>query len=206
MNIRLYCITCRRTDLTYEEQVEQFCAGGADAVQFRDKQYSPREVLQTGQRLKEICHEKKVLFIINDRPDLALALDADGVHLGPDDIPLPWARQILGGRKVIGCSVSSLGQALSAARDGANYLAVGPIFSVSNRTDREVRGVDIIRMVKERVKIPVIAMGGIDPDNIVEAVKSGADGVAAARSLCASSSVKIIVSEMKKLVIQNVSV
>ena len=127
--MKLYCITCTRNDLGYEEQVAQACRGGADAVQFRDNDLSDREILETGGRLKEICREKKVLFILNNRPDLTLAIDADGVHLGQNDLPPTWARQILGSRKIIGVSVSTLGEAIAAEKNGATYLGLGPIFA-----------------------------------------------------------------------------
>lgn len=196
MKLNLYCITCKRTDISYEDQVEQACIGGADAVQFRDKSLSPRDILTLGQKLKEICRHRNVLFILNDRPDLALALDADGVHLGVDDIPLQWARQILGGRKIITCSAGSLGQALAAAKEGANFLTVGPIYS--EESGKEIHNVDIVRMIKERVKIPVLAMGGIDLKNVNEAMNAGADGIAASRSLCGAPSVEYAVSQMKQ--------
>ncbi len=201
MKLQLYCITCKRTDISYEEQVEQACKGGADAIQFRDKTLSAREILETGKKLKEICQENKVLFLLNDRPDLALALDADGIHLGADDVPLFWARQILGGRKIIGCTVSSLGQALAAAKEGVQYLAVGPVYRPADKHRKEEQSIDLVRMVKERVKVPVIATGGITPENVEEVMRAGADGVAATRSLCGARLITQSVAEMKQKIV-----
>jgi thiamine-phosphate pyrophosphorylase len=193
--IRLYCSTCARQDIGYEDQVEQACEGGAEAIQFRAATLSAREILTVGVHLIDICRSRKVLFILADRPDLALALNADGVHLGPNDIPTEWARHILGGRKIIGRSVSSLGQATTADREGVDYLLVGPVFS---STDQESRGVDIIRMVKERVKAQVLATGGMTPATVADAIIAGAEGISVGRAVCGAEFVKAAALEMKE--------
>ena len=175
---KLLFITCESASIGFEEQAEQACEGGADAVLFRSRKLSAKEIIATGQRIKEICLSHKTLFILNDRPDLALALDADGVHLGQDDIPTIWARQVLGGRKIIGRTATSLGQATNAVKESVDYIIV--------RTDEN--SVDLIRMIKDRVKAPVIATGGITKDNIQEVLSARADGIAVSRSVCGAAS------------------
>jgi thiamine-phosphate pyrophosphorylase len=199
--IKLYSITSDRTDLSLEDQVEQACQGGADAVQFRDKSASAKKIIDIAQRLRDICKKFKVLFILNDRPDLANFVGADGVHLGQDDAPVELARQIMGPGKIVGCSVHSLGQAAAAQEAGADYIAVGPIYSTPNKTGEKPSGVDIIRMIKKRVRVPVIAIGGIGPDNISEVLSAGADGIACIGSVCGAKDVRAGAKSMKEKMI-----
>lgn len=194
---KLYCITCETREVNYDEQVEKACDGGADAVLFKPRNLNAKEVLFHGQRIKEICAKKKALFILNDRPDLALALNCDGVHLGQNDIPTEWARQVLGGIKIVGRTASSLGQATAAAKEGADYIMLGPVFSPPENSGKEIVNIDLIRMVKERVKIPVIAFGGVNVQNAQEVIEAGADGIAVSRSVCASKDIKEAAKALK---------
>jgi len=197
--LKIYCRTIRRADLSYFDQVQSACAGGVDMLEFFDAGLSARETLQTGQKLKEICAQHNIPFIIGARPDIALALDADGISLGQDDIPLSWARQILGGRKLVVSYVDSLGQALSAAKEGASYVMVGPLFSAQGKSG-EPRGADIIRLIKERVKLPVFAYGGVNASNISEVIKAGADGVSVSKALCGSDRVESSARELRDII------
>lgn len=191
---KLYFITCESASIGFEEQAEQACAGGADAVLFRSRNLSAKEILQKGRGIKEICARRHVLFILNDRPDLALALDSDGVHLGQDDIPTIWARQVLGGRKLIGRTVSSLGQATNAVKESVDYMIVP-------------NTADLIRMIKERVKVPVIASGGITKENLNDAFGAKADGIAVSRSVCGAASLKDAAAALKtKIAVFNTQV
>ena len=194
---KLYCITCPRKDLGYEDQTELACIGGADAVQLRDDGLSDRQILETGARLKDICARHKALFILNNRPDLALALDADGVHIGQDDVPLTVARQILGSMKIIGVSVSSLGEALKAEKEGASYLGFGPIFDTPIKSEKKALGLNAMALIKKRVKIPIVAIGGIDRDNVSEVIESGADGVSVIRAVCGAKDIANAARELK---------
>lgn len=194
---KLYCITCDKKEMNYDEQVEHACEGGADAVLFKPKGLSAKEILFFGERIKGICAKYKATFILNDRPDLALALNCDGVHLGQDDIPIEWARQVLGGIKIVGRSASSLGQATTAAKEGADYILLGPIFSTPENPGQESNSVDLIRMVKSRVKVPVIACGGVNIDNVHEIIEAGADGIAVTRAVCGAKDVREAVSLLK---------
>jgi thiamine-phosphate diphosphorylase len=200
--IKLYCFTVDRQDITLEEQAEKACQGGADAIEFQCAAFSAKDALLHGERLRDVCRELKALFFISSRPDIALALDADGVALRTDDIPLITARQILGPRKQVLASISSLGQAMQAAQDGADYLMVGPIYPEGQVTDKESRGVDVIRMVKKRVQIPVIAFGGITAANVAEVIETGADGAAAARAVCGAKDIRQAAVDMKQRIAQ----
>jgi len=151
---------------------------GARVIQLRDKQSSKRELLSVAQKLRELCTKASVLFIINDYLDLALAVDADGVHVGQKDLPLPVVRKELSIDRIVGCSVTTVSQALEAVRDGADYIAVGSIFSTATKKDATVVGLDRLREVRQRVSIPVVAIGGINCANVGQVVSAGADAVA----------------------------
>ena len=194
---KLYFITCESASIGFEEQAEQSCEGGADAVLFRSRKLSSKEILATGHRIKDICLKHKTLFILNDRPDLALALDSDGVHLGQDDIPTIWARQVLGGRKIIGRTVTSLGQATNAVKESVDYIIVSPLYSNPSGMVSAENSIDLIRMIKERIKVPVIATGGITKDNIQEVLSARADGIAISKSVCGAASTKEAIASLK---------
>jgi thiamine-phosphate pyrophosphorylase len=151
---------------------------GVPVVQYRDKGADSAVMYQKAQTLKRLC--KEALFIVNDRVDIALAVNADGVHLGQDDVPLAVARKLLGKNKIIGVSVSTLGQAARAARGGADYLGVGPVYATATKTDahRPV-GIDLIKKIKARFPIPVVVIGGISLDNAPDVIAAGADAVCA---------------------------
>jgi thiamine-phosphate pyrophosphorylase len=148
-------------------------------IQLRDKTAGPRQLLQEARQIAKLCRERRVCFIVNDRLDLALAVDADGVHLGQDDLPPGNARALLGASKIMGVSTHSLEQALRAAEQGADYLGIGPIFATATKaTGYEPVGCDTIRQLRARIDIPIVAIGGIRLSNVGEVIQSGAAGVA----------------------------
>jgi thiamine-phosphate pyrophosphorylase len=155
---------------------------GVSVVQYRDKDADSAAMYRKAHALKRLC--KGAMFLVNDRIDIALAVNADGVHLGQHDFPLAVARKLLGKKKVIGVSVSTVSQAARAVREGADYLGVGPIYATSTKTDahRPV-GVDLIRKIKARFDLPVVVIGGISVDNAPQVIAAGAD------ALCAISAV-----------------
>jgi len=152
--------------------------GGARAVQWRGKQRSRAELLKIARKLKRVCDEGKALFIVSGYLDLALAAEADGLHLDQDDLPVPEARRLLPMDKLIGCSVTTLSQARRAESQGADYIVVGPIYPTLSRGKSRLVGVDKLRRIKAAVSLPVIASGGIDRSNIEEVLETGADSVA----------------------------
>lgn len=152
--------------------------GGARAVQWRGKQRSRAELLKIARKLKKVCDEGKALFIVSGYLDLALAAEADGLHLDQDDLPVPEARRLLPMDKLIGCSVITLSQARWAQSQGADYVVAGPIYRTLSRGKSRLVGVDKLRRIKAAVSLPVIASGGIDRSNIEEVLETGADSVA----------------------------
>lgn len=179
------CRLCVITDhqvgrgLSHFEIAARAVAGGASMIQLRDKVAGPRRLLSDARQIARLCRERGVCFIVNDRLDLALAADADGVHLGQDDLPPKAARAILGRDKFLGVSTHSLEQALDAADQGADYLGIGPIFATGTKaTGYEPRSCDIIRQLRTRIDLPIVAIGGITLSNVREVIQAGATGAA----------------------------
>lgn len=164
--------------------------GGAKVIQLRDKHRSKRELLAAAQQLGEICAHSGVLFIINDYPDIAIACDADGVHLGQDDLPLVAARHILPYDKLIGCSTASVEQALKAEAEGADYISVGSIFPTQSKERVELVGLEMLRRVKDAVSLPVVAIGGINQNNVTAVVEAGAKCVAVISAILGAEDVE----------------
>ena len=160
------------------EVASQAIRGGAGVIQLRDKSHTRGEILQIAKMLKGVCDEQGALFIVNDYPDIALASDADGVHLGQSDMPVPEARRILPIDKIIGYSTATLGEALGAEADGADYIAIGSIYPTTSKEGARPAGLGTLLQVRNRVSLPIVAIGGIDEGNVHEVVRAGADSVA----------------------------
>jgi len=152
--------------------------GGAKAIQLRDKQHAKGELLTTAQKLKDLCHKSDTLFIVNDYLDIAIAAEADGIHIGQGDLPLSVVRKELPIDKVIGLSTTTLAQAQKAEAEGADYVAVGSIFPSPTKTSAKVVGLEGLRRIKQAISIPVVAIGGISQENIGEVMSYGADSAA----------------------------
>jgi len=173
--------------------------GGATAIQLREKEMESRDLCHLASSLKKVAKKKKALFIVNDRIDIAQAADADGVHLGQEDLPIKIARKLLGRNKIIGVTVRNLSQALRAQKEGADYVSLGPIFST--RTKKNLpppRGLKVIAQIKEKIKIPLIAIGGINRDNVAKVMRAGADGVAVASAVVGAKNVRKSTQELLK--------
>src|SRR4030042_152454 len=153
--------------------------GGATIVQLRGKRGTSREFLDMGLKAVRLLRSKKIPLIINDRVDIALACEADGVHLGQDDMPLPYARKILGKNRIIGISAGTPEEAEAAEKGGADYIGAGPVFgTMSKRALGPLLGLEGLRAIRQKVKVPVLAIGGITPFNVAGVISAGADGVA----------------------------
>jgi len=160
------------------EAASQVISGGAKTIQLRDKLHSKKELLPIAQQLMELCAEHNVLFIVNDYLDIALAAEADGLHLGHDDLPIEAARKLLPLDKILGCSTTTVDQAITAESEGADYIAVGSIYPTPSKETAEVVGLDRLRQIRQAVTSPLVAIGGITRDNAAEVMAAGADAVA----------------------------
>ncbi len=189
----VYVLTDRGLSRGRSEQdvVRAAIAGGATAVQLRWKQGSLHDAVAVGRELRAMCRDAGIMFVVNDRVDLALALEADAVHLGDEDLPLTEARAIVGGRLVIGYSPATLVDALQAARLGADYLGVGPVYGTSTKADAgKAVGVRRIEEVCRSVTIPVVGIGGINAHNAAPVIRAGASGVAVISSVVAADDIR----------------
>ncbi len=160
------------------EVVRQAIQGGASVIQLRDKMRPKAELVPLAQELKMVCAESGVLFIVNDYLDIALASDADGLHIGQEDLPLQIARGLLPADKIIGISTATVEEALRAQEQGADYIAVGSIYNSPSKSQTRPAGLDTLRQVKNEASVPVVAIGGINDDNVTEVKEAGADAVA----------------------------
>ena len=183
MNLGTYLVTDddRSGDRSTVDVVEVAIAGGVDVVQLREKGKSARDRYDLGLRLRTVTREAGVPLIVNDRIDIAAAIDADGVHLGDDDLPVSVARECLGDDAIVGRSVSTVEAAREAAAAGADYLGVGAVYrTTSKETDPDESriGLDRVRAIATAVETPFVGIGGITPENAGDVVAAGADGVA----------------------------
>jgi thiamine-phosphate pyrophosphorylase len=160
--------------------------GGCRMVQLRDKLSPSGGIVPVAERLRARCRERGVTFIVNDRIDLAVAVDADGVHLGQDDLSPRLARPLLRRRMIMGVSTHSVEQARRAQSDGADYVAVGAMFPTQTKPDFELVGPALVRAVRPEIRVPLVAIGGITPSNVADVIRAGADGVAVISAVCAS--------------------
>lgn len=177
----LYAIadTLNQPDLLFQTLTQHLCTGGVRLLQLRVKQHSIQDFLSLAKEVQQICQQHGCLLIINDRVDIARAIDADGVHVGQGDMPLAATRKVLGREKIIGVSTHDPQQALAAAHAGADYIGFGPLFGTTTKaTGYTPRGLDQLRQVRRLVSLPIIAIGGITPARAPSALEAGADAVA----------------------------
>jgi len=202
INWSLYLITDRRIagDRNIVDIVSAAIQGGATVVQLRDKTTTTYEMIELGRALHNITQKACVPLIINDRVDVALAINADGVHVGPpDDMPALLARQILGPDRIIGVSAESPAIALQAVQDGADYVGVGDVFGTSSKADAGVPiGLSGLKAVVEPCPIPVVGIGGINHGNAAAVIEAGADGVALISEIIGADDPKAAAMELRK--------
>jgi thiamine-phosphate diphosphorylase len=162
-------------------------AGGSRMIQLREKEWPSGRLLPLAERLRAACAAAGATFIVNDRVDLALAVGADGVHLGQDDLPARAARPLLRPGMILGISTHSVEQARAAQADGADYVAVGSMFATTSKADFQLVGPDLMRKLRGEIRVPLVGIGGITPDNVAEVIRAGADGVAVISAVCAAT-------------------
>lgn len=200
VDYRVYLVTDREVlgNRSLKEAVEQSILGGATLIQLREKNLSSLEFYNVALELKEITSKYEIPLIINDRLDIALAIDAEGVHIGQEDIPLLVARKILGEEKLIGVSAQNLEQALKAESEGADYLGVGAIFKTSTKKDaKQEMGLKLLREIKEKVRIPIVGIGGIDYSNARTVMETGVQGVAVVSCILGKENIKEATESLK---------
>ena len=160
------------------EIAHQAIRGGAKVIQLRDKHRERGEILATAMKLREVCSQSGALFIVNDYLDIALASDADGLHLGQSDLAFSVARRLLPLDKILGCSTTSLQEALQAQAEGTDYIAVGSIYATSSKAGAVVVGLETLRQIRGAISLPIVAIGGINEGNAALVIEAGADSVA----------------------------
>jgi thiamine-phosphate pyrophosphorylase len=171
--------------------VEAAIRGGATMVQYREKSASTRRMIEEAGGIRGLCRAAGVPFIVNDRLDVALAVDADGLHVGQDDMPARTARRLIGGRRILGVSARSIEEALGAVADGADYIGASPVFSTPTKPDAPAAiGIDGLRCMAAAVPIPVVAIGGISLGNAAAMINAGAAGVAVVSALVSAVEVE----------------
>jgi len=201
LNLELYVILGKeyRRGRSLEEIATALARGGVTAIQLRDKDVSVRQFLKDAEEIKEVTSKFNIPFIVNDRTDICLAVDADGVHLGKEDLPIYHARRILDNKKIIGASVSSIEEAKKAEEYGASYVSVGSVFP-SQTKPKPCISLDLIGNIKKEVSIPVIAIGGITIDNASKVIEAGADGICIMKGLLDTYGIMERVKAFKKLI------
>lgn len=178
--------------------VDMAVQAGTKIIQYRNKKAQTRELFEEATELMKKCINS--LFIVNDRIDVALALDADGVHLGQEDMPYRAARKLLGKDKILGITVHNIDEANEAYRAGANYLAVSPIYKTKTKHDAgKPIGLELIESIKKDLNIPVVAIGGIDLTNAVEVISAGADSLCAISAVITKDDVKKEIEKFQEL-------
>ncbi len=181
----LYLITDDSQGDQLLRKVKAALVGGTRIVQYRAKSTLPDARQDTALKLRELCNEYAAKLIINDLPELAREVDADGVHLGQDDMPAVQARQLLGGNKMIGISTHSVEEALKAEAQGADYIAIGSVFPTETKEDTQNVGIDTLKKVRRAVRVPLVAIGGMTPERAFSALEAGADSVAVISAIMA---------------------
>ena len=178
--------------------IRQAVAGGVTLVQLRAKKLSASAFLELSLKAASLLRKKKIPLLINDRPDIALACRAGGVHLGQDDMPVAAARLLLGKDRMIGLSVSSLKEALKAEKEGADYVGLGPVFpTLTTDTPLTPLGLRGVREIRARISIPILAIGGITKDNAPEVIRAGADGIAVVSAIMSARNIAKGTRELK---------
>ena len=183
--LRLYLVTNRYQDSleNFLEKVETACRSGVTIVQLREKNFTTNQYYQLAKQVKEITDAYQVPLIIDDRLDVCLAVDAAGLHIGDDELPVSVARQVLGPEKILGVTAKTVKRALEAEEGGADYLGTGAIFPTTTKENAPITLISTLKTICQRVAIPVVAIGGLTSENIDQLVATGIAGVAVVRDL-----------------------
>ena len=183
--LRLYLVTNRYQDSleSFLEKIETACRSGVTIIQLREKNLTTNQYYQLAKQVKEITDAYQVPLIIDDRLDVCLAVDAAGLHIGDDELPVSVARQVLGPEKILGVTAKTVKRALEAEEGGANYLGTGAIFPTTTKENAPITLISTLKTICQRVAIPVVAIGGLTSENIDQLIGTGIAGVAVVRDL-----------------------
>ena len=206
-DLLLYAVTDRSWlgDETLYQQVEKTLKGGATFIQLREKHLDDAAFLEEAVELKELCRRYHVPFVINDNVEIALEMDADGVHVGQSDMEAGNVREKLGPGKIIGVSAQTVEQAVLAEQRGADYLGVGAVFPTGSKDDADDVSHETLKAICEAVSIPVIAIGGISRNNVMELAGSGICGIAVISAIFAQPDIEAATKELRALMEEMVS-
>ena len=200
---RLYAITDERIarGRSHLQVAEAVLRGGADVLQLRDKEAGGGKLYRVALQLRKLTRDAGIPLIVNDRLDIALAVDADGVHVGPEDLPASVARRILGPGKILGVSTETVEEALQAEKDGADYVGVGPVFEArGTKGDAgEPVGLERIAQIRRRCRLPIVAIGGINEGNARKVREAGADAAAVISAIVAADDVEQAARRLKRM-------
>ena len=178
--------TTLQSRFTHAKLAELAIAGGADTLQFRQKEGTTRQLIAEAESMQAICEQHKVPLIVNDRADIALAVGAAGAHFGQDDMPVVIGKQILSTNAIIGASARTEAKILAAISEGADYIGFGPIYGTTSKPDAETaKGLDRLRRMCDIAACPVIAIGGIGAQTAADVIRAGAHGIAVISAVCA---------------------
>ena len=193
--------TTLQTQFSHVELAELAIAGGAEAIQYRQKSGTTREMIRTAGPMQALCRRAGVPFIVNDRLDVAIASLADGIHVGQDDFPIPLARKILGEKAVIGGTARTLEEARQCLRDGADYVGFSPVFTTTSKEDAgPASGLGLLKQVVMEIPLPIIAIGGITKENIIQVMQTGAYGIAVISAVCCQKDPREAARNLRRLV------
>jgi len=177
--------TVLQSRFSHLELARMAIRGGADTIQFRQKTGATREMIEIVRQLKQLCINSGATLIVNDRIDVAVAADADGVHLGQDDFPIPLARKLLGESRIIGGSAATLEEAQKCLAEGADYIGFGPVYPTASKADAApATGIKLLKQAVEAIPLPIIAIGGVNVENTPEVIRAGARGIAVISAVC----------------------
>lgn len=201
-SLLLYAVTDRKwsDNDTFYTHIEESLEGGVTFLQLREKNLDTDSFFKEAIKIKELCKKYNVPFIINDNVEIALKSNADGIHVGQDDMNAKEVRKLIGNDKILGISVQTVEQALLAQEQGANYLGVGSIFTTTSKDDAKNVSINTLKEICNAVNIPVVAIGGIDKDNIKQLSKTGINGIAVISAIYANKNIKEATATLKKLV------
>ena len=200
----LYLVTDRNIlkNRDLKDEVENAIKGGVTLVQLREKECGGKDFLKYAVEVKEITDKYNIPLIINDRVDIALAIDAAGVHVGQNDIPAKVVRELIGKNKVLGISASNLEEAKKAVEDGADYLGVGAIYSTSTKKDAKNVKLNMLKEIRDNIKIPIVAIGGIDKNNAKEVIECNIDGIAVVSAILSENDIELAAKNLKSFFIK----